>query len=71
MVTQVAVEMRVDVLVTSSKPLLQKAVPRWVTAANPMSAEQALAVIGLYLRRRRQYPMLASNGLRFGEHTLL
>jgi hypothetical protein len=25
----------------------------------------------LYLRGRRQYPMLAPNGLRFGEHTLL
>jgi hypothetical protein len=36
-----------------------------------MTAEQALAVIGLYLRGRRQYPMIAPNGLSFGEHLLL
>ena len=44
---------------------------RWAADANPMTAEQALAVIGLYLRGRRQYPMIAPNGLRFGEHLLL
>jgi hypothetical protein len=70
-VTRVAVEMRADVLVTSSRPLLDGAVPRWAAEANPMTAEQALAVIGLYLRGRRQYPMIAPNGLRFGEHLLL
>ena len=68
---RVAVEMRADVLVTSSRPLLDGAVPRWAADANPMTAEQALAVIGLYLRGRRQYPMIAPNGLRFGEHLLL
>ncbi len=69
--TRVAVEMRADVLVTSSRLLVGGAVPSWVAAANPMTAEQALAVIGLYLRGRRQYPMIAPNGLRFGEHLLL
>jgi hypothetical protein len=57
-VTRVAVEMRADVLVTSSRPLVDGAVPRWAAEANPMTAEQALAVIGLYLRGRRQYPMI-------------
>jgi hypothetical protein len=70
-VTRVAVEMRADVLVTSSRPLLDGALPLWAADANPMTAEQALAVIGLYLRGRRQYPMIAPNGLRFGEHLLL
>ena len=34
-VTRVAVEMRFDVLVTSSKPLLEKAVPHWVRRGEP------------------------------------
>jgi hypothetical protein len=71
MVARAAVEMRVDVLVTSSRPLLDRSAPRWVVEANPMTAEQALAVVGLYLRGRRQYPMIAPNGLSFGEHLLL
>lgn len=71
MVARVAVEMRVDVLVTSSRPLLDGATPRWAAEANPMTTEQALAVIGLYLRGRRLYPMIAPDELRFGEHLLL
>jgi len=71
LVTRVAVEMRADVLVTSSRPLLDRALPRWVADANPVTAEHALAVVGLYLRGRRQYPMIAPNLLSFGEHLLL
>jgi hypothetical protein len=72
LVAQVARELRVDVLVTDSRSLLDSTYG-WVKHANPMTAEQALAVIGLYLRRRRQYPMaVAGPGrLTFGEHLLL
>jgi hypothetical protein len=70
MTTRVAAEMRVDLLVTDSRPVLDSAL-QWITEANPMTAEQALAVVGLYLRGRRQYPMLAPNLLTFGEHGLL
>jgi hypothetical protein len=70
MVARVAVELRVDLLVTGSRPILDTAL-QWITEANPMTAEQALAVVGLYLRGRRQYPMLAPNLLTFGEHQLL
>jgi hypothetical protein len=70
MVARVAVEMRVDLLVTSSRPILDSAL-QWITEANPMTAEQALAVVGLYLRGRRQYPMLAPNVFTFGEHLFL
>jgi hypothetical protein len=70
MIARVAAEMRVDLLVTSSRPVLDSAL-QWITEANPMTAEQALAVVGLYLRGRRQYPMLAPNLLTFGEHVLL
>jgi hypothetical protein len=72
LVAQVARELRVDLLVTDSRSLLDSA-HRWVSHANPMTAEQALAVIGLYLRCRRQYPMaVAGPGrLTFGEHLLL
>jgi hypothetical protein len=69
-VARVAVVMRVDLLVTASMPLLDSALA-WITAANPMTAESALAVVGLYLRGRRQYPMLAPDLLCFGEHLLL
>ncbi len=70
MVARVAAEMRVDLLVTSSRSLLDSAL-QWITVANPMTAEQALALVGLYLRGRRQYPMIAPDRLRFGEHLLL
>lgn len=70
MVTRVAAEMRVDLLVTGSRPILDSA-QWWITEANPMTAEQALAVVGLYLRGRRQYPMLTPNLLTFGEHGFL
>lgn len=36
-----------------------------------MTAERALAVVGLYLRGRREYPMIAPNVLDFGEHLFL
>ena len=69
-VTRVAIEMRVDLLVTDSRPVLDSA-PDWITEANPMTAEQALAAIGLYLRGRRHYPLLGPNRLTFGEHLFL
>ena len=69
-VTRIAVELRVDLLVTGSRPIMDSAL-QWITEANPMTAERALAVVGLYLRGRRQYPMLAPNLLTFGEHQLL
>lgn len=70
MVARVAAELRVDLLVTDSEPVLSSAL-QWVTEPNPMTAEQALAVVGLYLRGRQQYPMLAPNLLTFREHQLL
>jgi hypothetical protein len=69
-VTRIAVELRVDLLVTSSRLILDSAV-QWITEANPMTAERALAVVGLYLRGRREYPMIAPNVLDFGEHLFL
>lgn len=69
LVARVAVELRMDVLVTSSKALLESG-QRWVAEANPLTAEQALAVVGLYLRGRHEYPMAAPNILTFGEHLL-
>ena len=71
LVARVAIELRVDLLVTSSKTLLD-APQSWLAEANPMSAEQALGVVGLYLRNRREYPV-AGDGrswLTFGEHLL-
>src|SRR6266446_9065600 len=47
MVARVAVELRVDLLVTGSRPILDTAL-QWITEANPMTAERALAVVGLY-----------------------
>lgn len=70
MVTRVAVELRVDLLVTGSRPILDSAL-QWIAEANPMTAEQALAAVGLYLRGRRKYPMLGPNLFTFGEHQLL
>ena len=70
MVTRVAVELRVDLLVTCSRPILDSAL-QWIAEANPMTAEQALAAVGLYLRGRRKYPMLGPNLFTFGEHQLL
>ncbi len=71
LVARTAAELRVDLLVTSSKSLLDIPQP-WLTQANPMTAEQALGVIGLYLRNRGAYPV-AGDGkswLTFGEHLL-
>jgi hypothetical protein len=71
LVARVAVELRVDLLVTSSKPLLD-ASQSWLVEANPMTAEQALSIVGLYLRNRGEYPV-AGDGrdwLVFGEHLL-
>jgi hypothetical protein len=70
LVARVAVEVRADVLVTSSQALLTSDVTS-VKEANPLSPEQALAVIGLFLRNRRQYPMAGPNDLTFGEHLFL
>jgi hypothetical protein len=72
LVAQVAMELQVDLLVTSSRALLDSA-HRWVAHANPMTAQQALAAVGLYLRRRGQYPMAVAGPGRvtFGEHLLL
>jgi hypothetical protein len=70
LVARVAVELRVDALITFSQALLHCNAP-WIKEANPLSAEQALALIGLFLRNRRQYPMAGPNKLNFGEHLFL
>jgi len=67
---RVAVAMRADLLVTDS-PLLLTATDRAITEANPVSADQALASMGLYLRRRSEYPVVAPNRLTFDERGLL
>jgi hypothetical protein len=55
MIARVAVELRVDLLVTRRTSLLTCR-EWWVAEANPLAAEQALAVVGLYLRRRVPSP---------------
>jgi hypothetical protein len=70
LVARVAVELRVDMLITSSRALLDCG-QRWVAEANPLTALRALAVVGLYLRGRREYPMAGPGILTFGEHLLL
>lgn len=72
LVAQVAAELRVDLLVTSCQAMIAST-QSWMTHANPMAAEQALAMVGLYLRCRGEYPMaVAGPGrLAFGEHLLL
>jgi hypothetical protein len=63
--TAVAAELRADVLVTT-----EDALPRRPTFldTNPMKPQSALAVIGLYLRRRGEFPLVAPDRLTFGEH---
>jgi hypothetical protein len=66
---RVAVELRTDLLVATS-PALLTSNERWIVEANPMTADQALAAVGLHLRARHQFPLLAPNVLDFGEHAL-
>lgn len=70
LIARVAVTLRADVLVTSSHAL-QRCDTVWVREANPITPEQALAVIGLFLRNRGQYPLAGPNDLTFGEHLFL
>lgn len=69
-VTRVAVGLRVDVLVTASAAVLASD-ERFVTEANPLPVDQALAVVGLYLRIRGEHPVVAPRILAFGEHLML
>ncbi len=66
---RVAVEMRADLIATASPALLDSDGPP-IREANPVTASGALAVVGLYLRRRGQFPVLAPNELSFDEHLL-
>lgn len=64
LVAQVAIELRADVLVTSRSTLLSSSA-RWITEANALSAEQALSVVGLYLRHRDEFPLVGPNVFSF------
>lgn len=65
-----ATQLRVDLLVTACQPLLASD-ERQIREVNPMLPTDSLAVAGLYLRNRREYPMVAPAGLTFGEHLLM
>ncbi|HUY45020.1 MAG TPA: hypothetical protein VMV92_04760 [Streptosporangiaceae bacterium] len=71
LVARVAAELCADLLVTSRKPVLDSVEP-WLAQANPLTAEQALGVVGLYLRNRGEYPVAGdgTSWLMFGEHLL-
>ncbi|UUE28492.1 hypothetical protein LRQ08_31660 (plasmid) [Rhodococcus qingshengii] len=70
LVAQTSVEMNADILVTMRQQTLFSQA-RYITEANPLSAEQALSVVGLYLRSREQYPIVAPKELSFNEHKML
>lgn len=62
-------ELRVDVLATDRLCLLEGRVPS-VATVNAMTVEQALSVVGLYLRRQGIFTMWAPDMLSFGEHLM-
>lgn len=70
LIAQVCMELRADLFVTVREQSLTSRA-WYIAEANPILPEHALAVMGLYLRTRKQYPVVAPNKLSFNEHLLL
>lgn len=61
-----AEELHVDALVTGSDYLLRTANRNIVRRSNPLSVEEALSLIGLYLRSRQDFRLYVAEGGSFG-----
>lgn len=70
LIARVAVELGTDLLVTNNEQLLAS-IGNWITSANPVSVADALAAMGLYLRNRSEFPIIAPAMISMGEHLLL
>lgn len=69
LVAAVGRKLRVDVLATNRESLLDGRIQA-THGANAMPVDQALAVVGLYLRSLGLFPILAPDILQFGEHLM-
>ncbi|OZC96156.1 hypothetical protein CH275_26825 [Rhodococcus sp. 06-235-1A] len=69
LVARASNEMRADLLATIN-PRLLSSQAAYVTETNPLSAVQAVGVVGLYLRSKGQYPVVGPERLVLDERSM-